>query len=130
MKKVLVAEDEEDLKDVIEAVLAANGSTVDVAENGAQMLEKAEVKLNKRLFTGLEPYITISDLYDELNEQGVYPKLRHTAVSPKMGWTADAGGIEFDVDVDGVPFEQDHWEDGTPCYVMAFKRHREPDYIR
>lgn len=95
-----------------------------------QMLEKAEVKLNKRLFTGLEPYITISDLYDELNEQGIYPKLRHTAVSPMMGWTADAGGIEFDVDVDGVPFEQDHWEDGTPCYVMSFKRHHEPDYIR
>ncbi|MBR4542799.1 MAG: response regulator transcription factor [Lachnospiraceae bacterium] len=38
---ILVAEDEEDLKDVIEAVLAANGYTVDVTENGAQMLEKA-----------------------------------------------------------------------------------------
>ena len=38
---ILVAEDEEDLMDVIEAVLDANGYTVDVAENGAQMLEKA-----------------------------------------------------------------------------------------
>lgn len=95
-----------------------------------QMLDKSEVRLNKRLFTGLEPYITVSDLYDELNEQGVYPKLRHTTVSPMLGWTAENGGIEFDVDVDGVPFEQDHWEDGTPCYVMSFKRHREPDYIR
>lgn len=38
---ILVAEDEEDLKDVIEAVLSTNGYTVDVTENGAQMLEKA-----------------------------------------------------------------------------------------
>ncbi len=41
---ILVAEDEEDLKDVIEAVLDANGYTVDVTENGAQMLEKANSK--------------------------------------------------------------------------------------
>lgn len=95
-----------------------------------QMLEKAEVKLNKRLFTGLEPYVTASDMYDELNEQGVYPKLRHTAVSPMIGWTAENGGIEFDLDVDGVPLEQDHWDDGTPCYVMSFKRHRAPVSIR
>lgn len=95
-----------------------------------QMLEKAEVRLNKRLFTGLEPYITVEDLYDELNEQGVYPPLRHTAVSPMLGWTADRGGIEFDTDVDGVPLEQDHWDDGTPCYVMSFKNRRQPDYIR
>ena len=38
---ILVAEDEEDLKDVIEAVLDANGYSVDVTENGAQLLEKA-----------------------------------------------------------------------------------------
>lgn len=94
------------------------------------MLQRAEVKLNKRLFTGLEAYVTVSDLYDELNEQGVYPKLRHTAVSPMLGWTAENGGLEFDLDVDGVPMEQDHWEDGTPCYVMGFKRYRTPDYIR
>ena len=41
---ILVAEDEEDLKDVIEAVLDANGYSVDVAENGVQMLEKATEK--------------------------------------------------------------------------------------
>ena len=95
-----------------------------------EMLQRAEVNLNKRLFTGLESYVTVSDMYDELNEQGVYPKFRHTAVSPMLGWTATDGGIEFDVDVDGIPMEQDHWEDGTPCYVMSFKRYRAPDYIR
>lgn len=94
------------------------------------MLQKAEVALNKRLYTGLEPYVTIEDLYDELNELGAYPKLRHTAVSPMLGWTAECGGIEFDLDVDGMPMEQDHWDDGTPCYVMGFKRHHTPDYIR
>ena len=108
---------------------------VDILSNSAfyatpQMLLNAEVNLNRRLYTGLEAYITVSDLYDELNEQGVYPKLRHTALSPMMGWTADTGGIQFDMDVDGIPMEQDHWEDGTPCYVMSFKRHHEPEYIR
>lgn len=95
-----------------------------------EMLVRAEVCLNKRLFTGLESYVTISDLYDELNEQGVYPKLRHTSVSPMLGWTAEMGGVEFDMDSDGVPFEHDHWDNGTPCYVMGFKHGHEPDYIR
>lgn len=95
-----------------------------------QMLERAEVALNKRLYTGTEPYVTIDDLYDELNNQGVYPPLKHTAISNMMGWTPDEGGIEFDMDAEGVPFEQTHWEDGTPCYLMSFKRFRQPEYVR
>ena len=95
-----------------------------------QMLERAEVALNKRLYTGTEPYVTIDDLYDELNNQGVYPPLKHTSISNMMGWTPDDGGIEFDMDAEGVPFEQTHWDDGTPCYLMSFRRHRQPDYIR
>ena len=95
-----------------------------------QMLERAEVALNKRLYTGTEPYVTIDDLYDELNEQGVYPPLKHTSLSNMMGWTAENGGIEFDMDIDGIPFEQHHWDDGTPCYLMSFKRRRQPEYVR
>ena len=94
------------------------------------MLKNAEVELNRRMYTGAEPYITISDLYDELNEQGVYPPLKHTALSSDYGWTPDSGGIAFDTDSDGIPFEQHHWDDGTPCYLMSFKRHRQPEYIR
>lgn len=94
------------------------------------MLKNAEVELNRRMYTGSEPYITIDDLYDELNEQGAYPKLKHTTISCDHGWTPDSGGIEFDIDYDGVPFEQGHWDDGTPCYVLSFKRHRQPEYIR
>lgn len=94
------------------------------------MLQKAEVALNRRLFSGQEPYVTIDDLYDELNEQGVYPKLRHSAITSMLGWSAEEGGIEFDLDVDGIPLEHDHWDDGTPCYVMTFKRYREPVSIR
>lgn len=94
------------------------------------MLERAEVALNKRMYNGLEAYVTVDDLYDELNDQGVYPPLKHTALSNTHGWTPDNGGVEFDMDVDGIPFEQGHWEDGTPCYVMSFKRYRQPEYIR
>lgn len=94
------------------------------------MLERAEVALNKRLYEGTEPYVTIDDLYDELNNQGIYPPLKHTAISNMMGWTPGDGGIEFDMDVDGIPFEQHHWDDGTPCYLMSFKRYRQPEYVR
>ena len=95
-----------------------------------QMLVNAEANLNRRLYTGLESYITISDMYDELNEQGVYPKLKHTSLSPMMGWTADTGGIQFDLDSDNLPMEQGRFDDGTPCYLITFKRHHEPVYIR
>lgn len=93
-------------------------------------LKNAEVELNRRLYTGSEPYVTYDDLYDELNEQGAYPPLKHTAISHEYGWTPDMGGIEFDIDHDGIPFEHDHWTDGTPCYVMSFKRFRSPEYLR
>lgn len=95
-----------------------------------QMLINAEAALNRRMYTGLEPYITVSDMYDELNAQGVYPPFKHTAMSSMLGWTPDTGGIEFDLDVEGVPFEQDHWDDGTPCDVMGFKRYHTPVNIR
>lgn len=104
---------------------------VSILDNSAfyattEMLQKAEVALNRRIFTSLEPYVTGDDLCDELNEQGVYPKLKHSAVTSMIGWTAENGGIEFNLDVDGIPLEQSHWDDGTPCYVMSFKRYREP----
>ena len=94
------------------------------------MLKNAEVEINRRLYTGGEPYATYDDMYDELNEQGVYPPLKHTCMSSDYGWTPDNGGVEFDLDPDGLPFEQGHWDDGTPCYVMSFKRYRSPEYIR
>ena len=94
------------------------------------MLKNAEVELNRRMYTGAEEYTTVNDLYDELNEQGVYPPLKHTALSGEYGWTPDTGGIQFDTDSDGIPFEQGHWDDGTPCYIMSFKTHRQPAYIR
>lgn len=92
------------------------------------MLKNTEVNLNRRMYNGSEIYVTINDLYDELNEQGVYPPLKHTALSGEYGWTPDNGGIEFDSDSDGIPFEQHHWDDGTPCYLMSFRQ--KPMYIR
>ena len=92
------------------------------------MLKNTEVNLNRRMYNGSEIYVTIDDLYDELNEQGVYPPLKHTALSGEYGWSPDTGGIEFDSDSDGIPFEQHHWDDGTPCYLMSFRQ--KPKHIR
>lgn len=93
------------------------------------MLKAAEVELSKRLYMELETYVTVNDLYDELNEQGIYPPLKHTSIGNMLGWTPEHR-IELDVDCDGVPIEQSHWDDGTPCYVMTFKFGNAPITIR
>ena len=93
------------------------------------MLNAAEVKLSKRLYMGLESYVTVNDLYDELNEQGVYPPMKHTSVGNMLGWTPEHS-IKFDMDCDGIPIEQSHWDDGTPCYVMSFEFGKSPITIR
>lgn len=93
------------------------------------MLTAAEVELSKRLYMGLETYVTVNDLYDELNEQGVYPPLKHTSVGNMIGWTPEHS-IKFDMDCDNTPIEQSHWDDGTPCYVMSFEFGKEPITIR
>lgn len=95
-----------------------------------QMMGAAELSINKRLYMDLEPYLTVNDLYDELNDQGVYPPLKHTSVGNMLGWTPESGGMKFDTDCDGVSLEQSHWDDGTPCDVMSFKRHHGPETIR
>jgi hypothetical protein len=89
-----------------------------------EILDRAEVAMNKRLFSDGESYLNVNDLYDELNDAGVYPLLRHTAVGPKLGWRAEDGGIQFPAILD-----KGEWDDGTPCYVMGFRLHHEPDYI-
>ncbi|MBO7450300.1 MAG: hypothetical protein J6U54_08000 [Clostridiales bacterium] len=93
------------------------------------MIKDAEVSLNQRLYTASEPYVTVNDLYDELNEKGVYPPLKHTSIGNMLGWYPENGGIAFHMDVDGVPLELDRWEDGTPCYVMSFKYGHQPETL-
>lgn len=85
-----------------------------------EILERVEVALNKRLYCDLEPYVTVSDYYDELDDNGVYPKLKHTATSSMLGWKADTGGVKF--------FHGDfgEWDDGTPCRIAAFSSHYAP----
>lgn len=89
-----------------------------------EIIDKAEVQLNKRLYSDGETYVTVNDLYDELNDAGVYPPLKHTSVGSKLCFYADRGGVCFSL------IDKGEWDDGTPCYVMGFKINREPDYIR
>ena len=88
-----------------------------------EILDRAEIALNKRLFCDGEGYVNVNDLYDELNDAGVWPQIRHTAVGPKLGWRDDRGGVQFSLTDKG------EWDDGTPCYVMGFRPHYEPDMI-
>lgn len=88
-----------------------------------EILDRAEIAMNKRLFCDGEGYLNVNDLYDELNDAGVFPPLRHTAVGPKLGWSADTGGVQFST------IDKGEWDDGTPCYVLGFRLHHEPDCI-
>lgn len=85
-----------------------------------EILERVEVALNKRLYCDLEPYVTVSDYYDELDDNGVYPKLKHTATSSMLGWRGEDGGVKF--------FHGDfgEWDDGTPCRIATFSSHYAP----
>ena len=94
-----------------------------------KIMKEVEVNLNQRLFCSMETYITVADLYEELNRCGVQPKLKQTSVAPMLGWKQDAGGIKFEMNEEGVPIEMDHWDDGRPCYVMTFRRYHTPDYL-
>lgn len=89
-----------------------------------EILDKVEVTLNKRMYCGTEPYITVDDLYEELNDAGIQPKLKSTAVTNMLGWTLEEGGIDFDSSDYG------EWDDGTPCRVMSYKPHHDPRPIR
>lgn len=86
------------------------------------IMTRVELNLNKRLYSGQETYVTVNDLYDELTEQGVYPKLKHTSTGSLLGWDIEHGGIEFWLTADRD-------EEGTPCGVMGFSRHKEPRYV-
>lgn len=90
----------------------------------ADIIDKVEVRLNKRLYCESESYVTVSDLYDELNELGAYPPLKHTAVSPMLGWTAGDDGVKFSRGDYG------EWDDGTPCRILGYATYHEPGYVR
>lgn len=85
-----------------------------------EILERVEVALNKRMYCDLEPYVTVSDYYDELNDNGIYPKLKHTSTSSILGWRGEDGGVKF--------FHGDfgEWDDGTPCRIATFSSHHAP----
>lgn len=88
------------------------------------ILDRTEVSLNRRLYCDSELYITVDDLIDELNENGVYPKLKPTAVTNILGWTLEDGGLSFD------STDYGEWDDGTPCRILSHKVYHEPKPIR
>lgn len=86
------------------------------------IMDRVEAILNKRLYSGQEPYITVNDLYDELSDQGIYPSLHHTSTGSLLGWDIEHGGFEFWL-------MTDRDEEGTPCGVMGFTHGHEPIYV-
>lgn len=82
-------------------------------------LEDAELHLNQRMYNGHEIYVTVNDLYDEIN-------LKHTSLGNDNGWSIDDGGIAIDFS----DMSYAAAEDGTPCFRLEFKRHFEPKYLR
>lgn len=87
------------------------------------IIEQVEARLKKRLYA-CEPYVTLDDMYGELNEAGAYPELRATSISHKFGWTPERPP-EFNVDCP----EYDEWGDGTPCRVLSFTRAGRPEVL-
>lgn len=85
-------------------------------ESDMNKLEKAVNNLNWLMNNGNEPYISLTQLYDELN-------LSHTGVSDNIGWKVEDGNIELAVSAQVA-------DDGRPCLVMDFLRAPEYGYDR
>ena len=85
-------------------------------ESDMNKLEKAVNNLNWLMNNGNEPYISLTQLYDELG-------LSHTGVSDNIGWKVEDGNIELAVSAQVA-------DDGRPCLVMDFLRAPEYGYDR
>lgn len=88
-----------------------------------QIIKEVECNLNTRMYRDLEPYITATEMYEELEKCGAYPPIKPTAVSSDLVWYADKKGIKFDYSDKGT------WDDGTPCYILGYDRSHRPDYL-
>lgn len=85
-------------------------------ESDMNKVEKAVNNLNWSMNNGNEPYISLTQLYDELG-------LSHTGVSDEIGWKVEDGNIELAVSAQVS-------DDGRPCLVMDFLRAPEYGYDR
>lgn len=85
-------------------------------ESDMNKVEKAVNNLNWSMNNGNEPYISLTQLYDELG-------LSHTGVSDNIGWKVEDGNIELAVSAQVS-------DDGRPCLVMDFLRAPEYGYDR
>ena len=85
-------------------------------ESDMNKVEKAVNNLNWSMNNGNEPYISLTQLYDELG-------LSHTGVSDEIGWKVEDGNIELAVSAQVA-------DDGRPCLVMDFLRAPEYGYDR
>lgn len=85
-------------------------------ESDMNKVEKAVNSLNWSMNNGNEPYISLTQLYDELG-------LSHTGVSDEIGWKVEDGNIELAVSAQVA-------DDGRPCLVMDFLKAPEYGYDR
>ena len=87
------------------------------------ILDKVAAKLNKELYSSVNGYVTLTDLYDALDDCGAYPRIEPTSVSDNFGWSSETGNIMF-----AAP-EYREWNDGTPCRVLSFAFGHRPHFM-
>ena len=94
--KVLVVDDEEGIRDILQDLLEENGCKVDTASNGQEALRQLEAKSYDGLVTDLKmPKMNGIDLIKTITSQNLCPGLQLAIVT---------GGITFDVDSEDENF--------------------------
>lgn len=69
-------------------------------------IKRSENKLNKSMVHDINGYVSVNDLYDELD-------LPHTDIGYDLGWNVDKGLLDID-------FTSQIAADGTPCIVLNY----------
>lgn len=71
-----------------------------------ELVRRAENNLNKQMLHGISGFVSLSDLYDEID-------LEHTEISDDLGWNVDRL-----IEIDFYPVLTD---DGKPCISLEYK---------
>jgi len=76
MSKVMVVDDEEDLRNLVKLVMEREGFEVETAENGKDFLEKvSKFKPDFVILDVMMPGLTTKEILEKLKEKNVDPKI-------------------------------------------------------
>jgi len=76
MPKVMVVDDEEDLRNLVKLVMEREGFEVETAENGKDFLEKvSKFKPDFVILDVMMPGLTTKEILEKLKEKNVDPKI-------------------------------------------------------